>query len=117
MSTCLANIFSHPGKIIITKAVDTLYRRGYIHVIRIVRTKGEGNDAARLWAMTKLSSTKLVSCVCGKPAHGITCQPFFGKYSIECCFCGYGVRHNTKGGVRKLWNAAMLGLSMEGEEK
>lgn len=33
------NIFSHPGKIIITKTVDTRYRRGYIHVIRIVRTK------------------------------------------------------------------------------
>ena len=56
--------------------------------------------------MTKPSSTNLSPCVCGEPAHGITCQPFFGKYSIECCFCGCGVRHNTKRGVRNLWNAA-----------
>ena len=67
--------------------------------------------------MTKLSSTKLSPCVCGKEPYGPVDTGLSSRLFIRCERCGYMVGDYSKGAARKLWNAAMLGLSMEGKEK
>lgn len=66
--------------------------------------------------MTKLSSTKLSPCACG---YGEARYSFFesayyaNKHKVECRRCPNAIAAGTRSTAEKMWNAAMLGLSME----
>ena len=65
----------------------------------------------------KLSSTKLSPCMCGRTPYGPVDIGLSKRLFLRCEPCGYMTGDYSKGAARKLWNAAMLGLSMEDKEK
>ena len=67
--------------------------------------------------MTKLSPTKLAPCVCGNMPSVPSREWSWANWHVMCTICTNQVKHRSVRGARKLWNAAMLGLSMEEKEK